>query len=100
MFVMGFSEFIQKRKDNKADRKSRDAYDLMITQGKYSTSDTFMIRLQGDVEWYKPFFERIRVEGYDYKLDVIDGELFSPSIIYVTLKKPGTFEKKFNERKD
>ena len=97
---MGLGEFIQKRKDNKAEKKSRDAYDLMVTQSKYSTSDTFMIRLQGDIEWYKPFFERIKVEGYDYKLDVIDGELFSPSIIYVTIKKPGTFEKKLAEGKE
>ena len=91
---MGLSEFIQKKKDQKAEKKSRDAYDLMMNQCKYATTNQFMIRLQGDIEWYKPFFERIKVEGYDYKLDVIDGELFSPSIIYVTIKKPGTFEKK------
>ena len=91
---MGLNEFIQKKKDQKAEKKSRDAYDLMMNQCKYATTDQFMIRLQGDIEWYKPFFERIKVEGYDYKLDVIDGELFSPSIIYVTIKKPGTFEKK------
>ena len=100
MFVMGFSEFIQKRKDNKAERKSRDAYDLMKAQEKYATGDNFMIRLQGDIENFKPFLERIKVEGYDYQLDVIEGSLLSSSIIYVRIKKTGTFEKKFNERKD
>jgi hypothetical protein len=97
---MGLNEFIQKKKDQKAEKKSRDAYDLMTNQCKYTTTNQFMIRLQGDIEWYKPFFERIKVEGYDYKLDVIDGELFSPSIIYVTIKKPGTFEKKLKEGKE
>lgn len=97
---MGLSEFIQKKKDQKVEKKSRDAYDLMMNQCKYATTNQFMIRLQGDIEWYKPFFERIKVEGYDYKLDVIDGELFSPSIIYVTIKKPGTFEKKIAEGKE
>ena len=97
---MGLSEFIQKKKDQKVEKKSRDAYDLMMNQCKYATTNQFMIRLQGDIEWYKPFFERIKVEGYDYKLDVIDGELFSPSIIYVTIKKPGTFEKKIEEGKE
>ena len=97
---MGLSEFIQKKKDQKTEKKSRDAYDLMMNQCKYATTNQFMIRLQGDIEWYKPFFERIKVEGYDYKLDVIDGELFSPSIIYVTIKKPGTFEKKIEEGKE
>ena len=97
---MGLNEFIQKKKDQKTEKKSRDAYDLMMNQCKYATTNQFMIRLQGDIEWYKPFFERIKVEGYDYKLDVIDGELFSPSIIYVTIKKPGTFEKKIEEGKE
>lgn len=97
---MGLNEFIQKKKDQKVEKKSRDAYDLMMNQCKYATTNQFMIRLQGDIEWYKPFFERIKVEGYDYKLDVIDGELFSPSIIYVTIKKPGTFEKKIEEGKE
>jgi hypothetical protein len=97
---MGFGEFIQKKKDNKVERKSRDAYDLMKTQEKYATSDNFMIRLQGDIDYFKPFLERIKVDGYDYQLDIIEGSLFSSSIIYVRIKKPGTFEKKFNERKD
>jgi hypothetical protein len=96
---MGFGEFIQKKKDNKAERKSRDAYDLMKAQEKYTTGDNFMIRLQGDIENFKPFLERIKVEGYDYQLDVIEGS-FSSLIIYVRIKKPGTFEKKLTEGKD
>jgi hypothetical protein len=97
---MGFGEFFQKKKDNKVERKSRDAYDLMKAQEKYATGNNFMIRLQGDIEYFKPFLERIKVEGYDYQLDVIEGSLLSSSIIYVRIKKPGTFEKKLTERKD
>lgn len=97
---MGLGEFIQKKKDNRAEKKSNDAYDLMKNQEKYATGDNFMIRLQGDIEYFKPFLERIKVEDYDYQLDVIEGSLLSSSIIYVRIKKPGTFEKKLTERKD
>lgn len=94
---MGLGEFIQKKKNKKAEIKSRNAYDLMVTRSKYATSNEFMIRLQGDIEYFKPFLERIRIEGYDYRLDIIDGELFSPTIIYVSIKKHDAFVKKDEE---
>ena len=97
---MGIQQFLSDRRNRKAEKKSAAAYELMRNQEKYATTDTFMIRLQGDIENFKPFLERIKVEGYDYQLDVIEGSLLSSSIIYVRIKKPGTFEKKFNERKD
>lgn len=90
---MGIKQFLADRKNAKCEKKSLQAYDLMMNIGKYSNGDQFMIRLQGDVEYFKPFFERIKVEGYDYQIDTIDGELFSPTVIYVRITKPGTMQK-------
>ena len=86
--MRSIQEFLAKRKNTKTEKKSAEAYDLMKSQERYTTSDTFMIRLNGDVEYFKPFLERIRVEGYEYRIDTIDGELFSPTIIYVRIIKP------------
>lgn len=87
--MRGIQEFLADRKNKKTEKKSAEAYDLMKAQERYATSDTFMIRLQGDIEYFKPFLERIKVEGYDYRIDTIDGEFFSPTIIYVRITKPG-----------
>lgn len=86
--MRSIQEFLANRKNKKTEKKSAAAYELMKGQERYTTSDTFMIRLNGDVEDFKPFLERIRVEGYEYRIDTIDGELFSPTIIYVRIIKP------------
>lgn len=98
--MKSIQEFISERKNKKAEKKSAQAYELMKGQEKYTTTDQFMIRLQGDIEYFKPFLERIKVEGYDYRIDTIDGELFSPTIIYVRIIKPGKFERYIADRKD
>ena len=86
---MGMKEFLSNRKNMKMQKKSAEAYDLMKSSEKYATSDEFMIKLQGDTSLFEPFFQRLKDEGYDYRIDTIDGELFSPTIIYVRIRKPG-----------
>lgn len=97
---MGIQQFLSDRRNRKAEKKSAAAYELMRNQEKYATTDTFMIRLQGDIEYFKPFLERIKVEGYDYRIDTIDGELFSPTIIYVRITKPGSISRYVADRKE
>lgn len=86
---MGMKQFLSNRKNMKIQKKSAEAYNLMKSSEKYATSDEFMIKLQGDSVLFEPFFQRLKDEGYDYRIDTIDGELFSPTIIYVRIRKPG-----------
>lgn len=97
---MGIQQFLSDRRNQKAEKKSAAAYELMRNQEKYATTDTFMIRLQGDIEYFKPFLERLKVEGYDYRIDTIDGELFSPTVIYVRITKPGSTSRYVTDRKE
>lgn len=97
---MGLKQFLADRKNAKCEKKSSEAYDLMVNMERYSNNSQFMIRLQGDIEYFKPFFERIRVEGYDYRIDTIDGEFFSPTVIYVRITKPGTMQNYIKDHKE
>ena len=97
---MGLKQFLADRQNAKCEKKSSEAYELMVNTGKYSINSQFMIRLQGDVEYFKPFFERIRVEGYDYRIDTIDEGFFSSTIIYVRITKPDTMQKYIKDYKE
>lgn len=81
-------KYFKTKKNKKLDKKCNDAYNLMKTAEKYATSDQFMIRLQtSSLQTYEGFFNRLKDEGYDFTYDVIEGELFSPCIVYVRIKK-------------
>ena len=92
---MGIKDILSDRKNQKIQKKSDQAYDMLKKTEKYATSDEFMIKLNGDISLYKPFLNRIQEEGYDYKIDTVDGELFSPSILYIRIRKPGKTGKRF-----
>lgn len=86
--IDGIKKHFKTKKVQKLDKKCNDAYDLMKKTERYSTSNQFMIRLQtSSLQTYEGFFNRLRDEGYDFTYDVIEGELFSPCIIYVKIKK-------------
>ena len=98
---MGLKKFLEDKKNEKIAKKCARAWELLKHSETYATSNQFIVRLVSDITDLKPFFEKMKEEGYNFKYDVVEGDLFSSSIVYVTVTKKDAMKNYLeNNRKD